>query len=90
MYGEVHANRVFYKPRPSAGSRYKNIAIIEKGQFEVRIFEGDVLQTDPQFIANSSDAEIYFHPNLQSAIADADKESQACKADGWVPYTPYL
>jgi hypothetical protein len=51
MYSQVHANLVFYKHRPAAGHRYKNIAVIEKEQFELRIFEGEVLQTDPNFIA---------------------------------------
>jgi hypothetical protein len=54
MYSEVHANYVFYKAKPAAGNRYRQIAVVEKGQFELRVFEGDVVQTDPEFIANSS------------------------------------
>jgi hypothetical protein len=90
MYSQVHANLVFYKHRPAAGHRFKNIAVIEKEQFELRIFEGDVVQTDPKFIANSTDAEVFFYPSLQSAMADANKQSEQCVADGWSPYTPYL
>jgi hypothetical protein len=86
MYSEVHANYAFYKSRPAAGNRYRQIAVIEKEQFELRIFEGDVVQTDPKFIANSSDAELYFHPDLRSALNDAEKECKESVAAGWNPY----
>jgi hypothetical protein len=88
MYGEVHANRVLYRKTPQPGHRYRQIALLENEQFEVRIFTGDVVQTDPKFIARNSDAEIYFHPNLRSALADVEKEFQDSIAAGWTPYTP--
>lgn len=86
MYSEVHANRVLYKAGPAPGNRYRQIAVIEKNQFEVRIFEGGVVQVDPEFIANSSDAEIYFHPTLRDALADVEKEFADSVAAGWQPY----
>jgi hypothetical protein len=67
MYSEVHLNRVLYNARPEPGHRYRQIVVVEKEQFEVRIFEGDVVQRDPKFMANNSDAEMYFHPTLKSA-----------------------
>jgi hypothetical protein len=87
MYSEVHLNRVLYKPAPVASSRFRQIVVVEKEQFEVRIFEGAVVQLDPEFIANCSDAEVVFHPTLQSAREDVNKEFQDSISAGWQPYT---
>lgn len=88
MYGEVHKNRVLYKEHAQPGHRYRQIAVIEKEQFEIRIFEGDVVQNDPQFIAQCSDAEISFHPTLEPALADAEDEFQRSVAAGWTAFSP--
>jgi hypothetical protein len=88
MYGEVHRNHVLYKNCAQPGHRYRQIAVIEKEQFEVRIFEGDVVQTDPKFIAECSDAEISFHRTLKAALADAEEEYQHSVGAGWSPYSP--
>jgi hypothetical protein len=86
MYREVHANRVLYKPGTArAGHRYRQIAVVEKEQFEVRIFEGDIVQTAPEFIAQSSDAEVHFHDTLKEALARAEGEFQSSVAEGWAP-----
>ncbi len=89
MFSEVHANRVLYDKKPKAGAKYRQIAVVEKDQFEVRVFEGEVVQTDPKFIAESEIAEITFHPTLKSAVEEAAKEFQDSTAVGWVPYSPY-
>jgi hypothetical protein len=57
--------------------------VVEKEQFEVRIFEGNVVQHEPKFIAEGTDAEVYFHPNLKDAITDAEKEFTESFTDGW-------
>jgi hypothetical protein len=87
MYSEIHMNLSLYKNRAKPGNRYLNIVIVEKEQFEVRVFEGDVAQVDPKFIANSSDAAMTFHPSLESARKDANKEFDESVAKGWQPYT---
>lgn len=87
MYSEVHMNRALYKLGPKPGNRFLNIVIVEKEQFEVCIFEGDVAQVDPQFIAKSSDAAVTFHLTLQSAREDPNKEFDESVAAGWQPYT---
>jgi hypothetical protein len=86
MYSEVHLHRVFYKNRPSAGHRFRNVAVVEKEQFEVRIFEGDVVQTDPKFIANTSAEKVYFYPTLKSALDDAEQRSKESVSTGWFPH----
>ncbi len=91
MYGEIHANLVLYKTAPgiSAGRRFRQIAVVEKNQFEVHLFEGDVVQLDPKFIAQASDAEVHFHPDLKSALKDANEEFQQSIENGWRPYDPH-
>jgi len=86
MYHEVHANRVLYKPGTAhAGHRYRQIAVVEKEQFEVRIFEGDIVHTAPELIAQISDAQVRFHGSLKEALASAEKEFQSSVAEGWAP-----
>jgi hypothetical protein len=63
--------------------------VVELEQFQVRILGGDVIQADPQFSADSQDAEVYFHFSLQSAVDDAEKEFQASVKAGWTPYDPH-
>jgi hypothetical protein len=87
MYSQVHVNRALYKSGPTPGNRYLNIVVVEKQQFEVRIFEGGVKKIDPKFVANSSEATVVFHPTLESAMADANKEFDDSIAAGWQPYT---
>jgi hypothetical protein len=72
-----------------SGHRYRQIVVVELEQFQVRVFGGDVIQSDPNFSADSQDAEVYFHPSLKSAVDDAEKEFLASVKAGWVPYDPY-
>jgi hypothetical protein len=86
MYGQVHANLVLYKRNPKPGHRYRQIIVVELEQFQVRVLGGDVVQADPQFSAESQDAEVYFHSSLQSAVDDAEKEFKGSVEAGWIPY----
>lgn len=91
MHGQVHSMIVFYKigaPVP----QYRQIAVLEWfNQFQVRIFGGAVVQLDPKFVAETADAEIYFHTTLKSALDDLQNESQQITASGeWRPYDPTL
>jgi hypothetical protein len=84
----MHTNRVLYKNNPQPGHRYRQIVAMEEGQFQVRIFEGDVITADPKFMAQNTDAEVYFHPTLQAALEDVEREFQASLQSGWRPYSP--
>lgn len=90
MWGEVHLNQVLYKRQPTGAKPvYRQIAVVEQDQFQVRIFEGEVVQTNPKFIAESSDAEVFMHATLKEAIDDAESEFKASAASGvWEPYNP--
>jgi hypothetical protein len=56
----------------------------------VKIFIGEVVRTDPKFIAETSGAEVYFHSTLKEAVADADSEFRQNLSSGdWEQYTLY-
>lgn len=86
MYGQVHYNRVLYSGRPRQGAQFRNIVVVELERFEVRIFDGEVIQTEPQLTVSNSDAIYQTHPDLQSACDDAQKEFDASIKSGWTPY----
>lgn len=86
MYGQVHVYHVLYERGGKSVTRYRQIAVVEKEQYEVRIFEGDLVQTNPEFIADCSDAEVRLHPTLDSAKAEADNEVRESVSDRWARY----
>jgi hypothetical protein len=92
MLGEVHLNRVLCKIPPFAvKARYRQIAVVEQEQFQVRIFEGRVVQTNPKFIAERSNAEVHIHPTLKEALDDAESLfKQSIASEKWEPYNPAL
>ncbi len=89
MFGEIHRNYVLYRNSPLPGHTYRQIAVIEGEQFEMRIWEGDVIQEAP-FQADNPDAECYFHPTLPSALTDAQSEIDQSKAAGWIPHRGFF
>jgi hypothetical protein len=90
MRGEVHLSLVLYKRQPpGAMPVYRRIAVVEREQFQVRVFEGKVVQTNPKFIAENSDAEVHMHQTLRNAIDDAESEFKGSAESGeWEPYHP--
>lgn len=84
MYSQLHANYVLYLTEPTPGNRYRQIAVVEKDKFELRIFEGVVTQIEPKFDVNSLDAEVHFYDDLNAAMAGAKTECQQSEAAGWV------
>jgi hypothetical protein len=92
MLGEVHLNRVLWKMPPFAmKALYRQIAVVEQEQFQVRIFEGRVVRTNPKLIAEKSNAEVRIHPTLKDALDDAESEfEQSIAREKWEPYNPAL
>jgi hypothetical protein len=88
MLGEVHLNRVLYKMKPFASKAlYRQIAVVEQEQFQVRIFEGRVVQTNPKIIAERSTGEVHTHATLKEALDDAESEYKKCVvSERWEPY----
>ncbi len=88
----MHLNRVLYKMKPFASKAlYRQIVVLEQEQFQVRIFEGRVVQTNPKFIAERSNAEVRIHPTLKEALDDAESEfKQSIASEKWEPYDPAL
>jgi hypothetical protein len=89
VMGLIHLNRVLYKRAPG-NPVYRQIVVVEEsaGRFEMRIFEGDVLQTAP-FKAENSDAEVHFYTTRQKAEAEALSEfDNSLSSQEWAPYDP--
>ncbi len=86
MYSQVHANRVLYRDDPQPGQEFRQIVVVELEQFQVRIFEGTVIQLDPKFLVENPNAEYFLDSTLKEALADAEKEFAQSVADGWKPY----
>jgi hypothetical protein len=86
MYGQVHYNRVLYWGRPRQGAQFRQIVVVELEQFEVRIFDGEVLHREPNFSVSNSDAIYQTHLDMESALADATREFDVSVKSGWTPY----
>jgi hypothetical protein len=85
MFGHNHAIRVLYRIHPKPGHRYRQLMVWENKQFEVHVFEGEVIRNDLAFVAQSDDAEVYFHPTLEDALDDLEQEYEQSVSAGWVP-----
>jgi|ERR1022692_3447466 hypothetical protein len=92
MLGEVHLNLVLFKIPPFAmKALYRQIAVVEQEQFQVRIFDGRVVHTNPKFIAERSNAGVHIHPTLKEALDDAESQfKQSIASQEWEPYNPAL
>ena len=86
MYNEIHANHVLHKKLPDFGDRYRQIIVIELTQFQVRIFEGDVILLSSQIVTGVHGSELQFHVDLGSALRQANYELEASLASGWTLY----
>lgn len=78
---------VLYKQDPEQKGQYWQITAgpsDDGSRFEVRMFGGDVIQSDPEFETNNPDAECYTHLNKESANQDADNERDRRLATGWL------
>ena len=88
MYGQIHANRVFYRDAPVPGHSFRQIALHELDNFIVVVGEGEVIHDVPQFQANNPDAEAYIFHNLRDALNEVENECRRAEQEGWLPYRP--
>jgi ABC-type nitrate/sulfonate/bicarbonate transport system substrate-binding protein len=52
----------------------------------VRVFEGEVVQPEPNFRADNPDAMVAFHNALNDAVRDAEAERDRSIEEGWQLY----
>ena len=91
MHSEIHRHLLLYKDLPdSRRSRFRQIVVLEREQFEVRIFESDILQLEREFSDDASVAEIQFHATLPLAVLSAESEYKQSVRKGWRAYDPAL
>lgn len=77
---------VLYSADPKPGRRYRQIVAGPSADhtfYEVRIFEGDSVQKDPDFNAITG-MEYYSHDSGEAANKDADQERDRSLAAGWI------
>jgi hypothetical protein len=85
----LHANHVLYK-KGAKPPCYQQIACEElDGQFQVRVFEGTVIQQNPRFIPERNSEKEYLHNDLQEALDDASKKAaESLQTGQWRLYDP--
>ena len=76
-----------YKTNPGEACRYRQVAIVEDNGFQLRIFEGNVLLTEPQFQTEMDEAEITFYANVKQAALEAELEVVDSVRAGWLLYS---
>jgi hypothetical protein len=82
---------VLYSETPKPGRKFRQIVAgpsDDRTFFEVRIFEGESVQMDPDFNAAGPGVEYYSHPTGEEANKDADAERDRSLAAGWLLYNP--
>ena len=78
---------VLYSGSPGPGRKYRHIVAgpsDDRTFYEVRIFEGEVIQMNPDFNAAGSGTEYYSHETREAAEKDADAERDRSIAAGWL------
>jgi hypothetical protein len=84
MYAEIHRHFVLFKnSSDSRHSRFRQIVVVERRQFEVRVFESDIIELDPKFTDDGSDTGVQFHSTLSPAVLNAESEYKQSVRNGW-------
>jgi hypothetical protein len=87
MYGQVQYNCALYQVEAQPGHRYRQIAVVEREQFELYVYEGEVLQTEP-WSSSSDTGYVRFYPTVKAALEEAERERDQSLKDGWKLYSP--
>lgn len=61
---------------------------MEREQFELRIFESDVLRLERELTGDASGVETQFHATLPLAVLNAESEYKQSVRKGWRAYDP--
>lgn len=89
MYAEIHRHLVLCKNLPgSPPSRFRQIVVVEREQFEVCVFDSDTLQLDLKFTDVALGTDIQFHTTLPLAVLTAECEYKQSVRTGWRAYDP--
>ena len=88
MYSESHRHLVVYKkPSNSTQPLFRQIVVVERENFEVRVFESDMVQLDTKFILDVSNAEIHYE-DLVEAIQNAENKYKQSVRQNWRAFDP--
>src|SRR5689334_5917957 len=89
MYAEIHRHLVLYKKIPnSCQSLFRQIVVVEREHFEVRVLESDIPQLDTKFVLDSSSAEIQLYKDLSEAVRNAENNYKESVRQNWRAFDP--
>ena len=82
MFGETHRHFVLFKAQSeSPNLRYRQIVVVEREQFEMRVFETDTMELKPRFTDGGLHGEAY--ADLTSAVLSAEERYKMSVRTGW-------
>ena len=89
MHSEIHRHLVLCKNLPgSPPFRFRQIVVVEREQFELRVFDSDTVRLDLEFTDGASGTDIQFHTTLPLAVLSAECEYKQSVRTGWRAYDP--
>ncbi len=89
MFSELHRHLVLFKRLPDSPTcRFRQILVVERDKFEVRVFESDVFQGTLAIGDDATGTQIQFHSSLDSAVLDAERQFKQSVRTGWRAVDP--
>jgi hypothetical protein len=91
VFSEIHRHLVLWKRVPdSSALLFRQIIVVEREKFEVRLFERDNFEQFPNVSDDASGTEILIHPSLDLAVLDAEKLFRQSVRSGWRAFDPTI
>lgn len=82
MFAEIHRHFLLCKRGVNGGSMvYRQIILVERDQFELRVFDCETLELDPAVLGDIG--ELQLHDHLPLGILGAEKEYRNSVRRGW-------
>src|SRR5690349_20946225 len=91
MYAEIHRHLVMYKKLSNSNKPlFRQIVVVERENYEVRVFESDVVQLDKNLILDGSSAEFQLYEDLVEAIENAENKYKQSVRQNWRAFDPNI
>jgi hypothetical protein len=84
MFNEIHRHFVLFKRSPNGSEiMYRHITLVERDQFEVRVFDCQTMELNSVILAKAEPAELQLCGHLELGILGAEKEYKLSIRSGW-------